>query len=793
MKTMKKELLAILKIFLLIFVICSLLSYHHTDFEILSLGKEKTANLFGLLGACFSGALIGMFGIGAYWLPLLMLFLHRRYMQEYPKKEIIRSGTGGLILMIISGSFSALWGDSIRIRGTEIASGGLAGSFSKFLLVSALGQTGSVLLLVLAFPAAYMCITGDSLAVIGKKIRGRFMEKGRRAKENLELWKVQGQTLPRIPVLAQLPVKKLIPLLPKSLLPRETGREVSPEPFRPEVMPDIPAVAKREVPAPEPELRKGIPPSEGMPGIPAAAKREMPAPEPEAPKGISPSEAPFRGRNVFTSLFPGGQKGFQLPPVGFLTDPVRSAASADENYLNRQGRMLHSKLEDFGVKGEVVRVIPGPVITTFEYRPASGVKINKILNLSDDLALALRAMTIRIVAPIPGRSVIGIEVPNKQRETVRLKEIITSPEFKKNASKLTLCLGKDIVGHPVTARLEQMPHLLIAGATGTGKSVGLNSMICSLLYKAGPDDVKMVLIDPKRIELSMYDGIPHLITPVVTDVRKATNALFWAVNEMERRYQLLSEKRVRNIRQYNRKVEKEIRGNSAPESDKLPYIVLIIDELSDLMMVASKDVEFSLLRLAQMARASGIHLILATQRPSVDVLTGVIKANFPTRLSFRVSSKTDSRTIIDSNGAQSLLGDGDMLFLPPGTANLQRIHGAYISEDEVLRVTDFLKEQQIPEYDRSILEGGAGTLPEEEMENEEGEVIVYDERYDDAVALVTQTKQVTVSLIQRQLRVGYKRASRIIEIMEKEGIVSPPGTGKGRSREVLVRGYEDMP
>jgi len=432
----------------------------------------------------------------------------------------------------------------------------------------------------------------------------------------------------------------------------------------------------------------------------------------------------------------------------------------------------------------VVAVSPGPVITTFEYEPAPGVKINKIVNLTDDLALALRAISIRIVAPIPGKAAIGIELPNTKRELVRFRGIVASSAFEKSKSKLTICLGRDIVGNPVVAELDKMPHLLIAGATGTGKSVALNAMICSLLYKSTPDEVKLIMIDPKRIELSSYDGIPHLITPVVTDIKKATNALFWAVREMERRYELLSEKKSRNLRQYNQKIEKEKNSDKEQALEKLPYVVIVIDELADLMLAASRNVEVALTRLAQMARAAGIHLILATQRPSVDVLTGIIKANFPTRLTFQVSSKTDSRTIIDTNGAENLLGDGDMLFLPPGTAKLQRIHGAFISEEELIRIIGFLKNQKTPEYDQTILKAP----PKEEDESDTTE---YDERYDDAVALITKTGQASISMIQRHLRIGYNRAARIIEIMEKEGIVGPSDGAK--PREVLVKGYEDIP
>ncbi|MBF0227257.1 MAG: cell division protein ZapA [Desulfobacterales bacterium] len=471
---------------------------------------------------------------------------------------------------------------------------------------------------------------------------------------------------------------------------------------------------------------------------------------------------------------------FKMPPIHFLDINEENKASIDNEYLNNKARLLENKLNDFGIKGDVVNILPGPVITTFEYRPAPGIKISKIANLSDDLALALKALSVRIVAPIPGKDVIGIEIPNDERHVVRLREIVDSEQFRKLKSKLTLCLGKDIVGNPVSVEMDKMPHLLIAGATGTGKSVALNSMITSLLYKANPDEVKLIMIDPKRIELSFYNGIPHLITPVVTDMKKATNALAWAVREMENRYSLLAESQVRNITQYNHKITKINEGKETAE--KLPYIVVIIDELADLMMVASRDVESYLMRLAQMARASGIHIILATQRPSVDVLTGVIKANFPTRISFQVSSKTDSRTIIDTNGAETLLGNGDMLFMPPGTAKLQRIHGAFISEEELKRVITFLKDQRSPEYIDAITE-----IIEDGRSSDSSED--YDEKYDEAVMLVTKTRQASISSIQRNLRIGYNRAARIVEMMEKEGIIGPADGVK--PREVLVKNMDE--
>ena len=499
----------------------------------------------------------------------------------------------------------------------------------------------------------------------------------------------------------------------------------------------------------------------------------VPASEPDRPQPETPP-LPVRSSPAAAAA-PRAARPFdgtwKLPPVSFLNHLEGIDRSQEMAALYQKADILEAKLADFGIRGEVVHIAPGPVITIFEYRPAPGIKISKIVNLSDDLALALSALSIRIVAPIPGRDVIGIEIPNVDRDIVPLRDIIDSTAFRENGSALTLSLGKDIEGLPVVAAMDKMPHLLIAGATGTGKSVGLNAMITSLLYKSTPDEVKLMMIDPKRIELSFYNGIPHLISPVVTDMKKATNALFWAVKEMERRYELLAEEQVRNITGYNQKMAE------TGKNDALPYIVIIIDELADLMMVASRDVEVALARLAQMARAAGIHLILATQRPSVDVLTGVIKANFPTRISFQVSSKIDSRTIIDSPGAEALLGNGDMLYVPPGTSKLSRIHGAYVSESELEKLIDFLKAQGEPAYD----EGVTSAPP---AESESGGEETTDDRYDEAVDFVLRNRQASISSVQRHLRIGYNRAARIIEAMERDGLIGP--ADGARPREILV-------
>ncbi len=488
------------------------------------------------------------------------------------------------------------------------------------------------------------------------------------------------------------------------------------------------------------------------------------------PKPEKEETTNFKEKAEFHLEAPRGE--FKLPPLDLLEDIDSEDAKIPKEVYLTNAQILEQKLKDFGVSGKIVEICPGPVITMYEFAPAPGVKINKIASLADDLALALKSTSIRIVAPIPGKGVIGIELANPKRQIVSLKALLSSKSFKNHKGKLPLALGQDIVGQPVITDLSKMPHLLIAGATGTGKSVGLNAMICSLLYRHFPDKLRLLMIDPKRIELSLYDGIPHLLHPVVNEPKEATRALRWAVMEMERRYSLLEEAKCRNLEGYNKKAE-------AP----LPYLVIIIDELADLMMVSSKEVEASIARLAQMARAAGIHLIVATQRPSVDVLTGLIKANFPARISFKVSSKVDSRTILDITGAERLLGMGDMLFLAPGTATPERIHGAYVSEAEITNIVEFLKVQAEPEYDLSVVEPIAGE-EEEKKGSGEGEEEL-DEKYDEAVEIVTSTGHASISMLQRRLRIGYNRAARIIEQMEKEGVVSPSDS-MGR-RKVLAR------
>jgi len=473
---------------------------------------------------------------------------------------------------------------------------------------------------------------------------------------------------------------------------------------------------------------------------------------------------------------------FQLPPLSFLDNPPEKAQSLDEEALRTNSKILEKKLKDYGVDGQVIAVTPGPVVTMYEFEPAAGIKVSSIVNLSDDLALALRATSIRIIAPIPGKAVVGIEVPNIAKQKIYLREILESQAYSKSHSKLTFALGKDISGTPLVADLAKMPHLLMAGATGAGKSVSVNDIVVSILYKATPNDVRFLLIDPKMLELSAYEGIPHLLTPVVTEPKRAAVVLRGMVNEMGERYKLMAEKGAKSIDKYNQLFDEEGSIDSDKEQHRrLPYIVIVIDELSDLMMASGKEVEESLVRLSQMARAAGIHLLVATQRPSVDVITGLIKANFPARISLQVASRTDSRTILDTGGAETLLGEGDMLFLPPGSSRVKRIHGAYVSELEIKRVTDFLKKQGKPTYDKAISE--AKVEEKGGIDDDLGEE--FNKRYDEAVAIVIQLQQASTSYIQRRLRIGYNTAARIMEKMEAEGIVGP--AQGSRPREVLVK------
>jgi S-DNA-T family DNA segregation ATPase FtsK/SpoIIIE len=536
-----------------------------------------------------------------------------------------------------------------------------------------------------------------------------------------------------------------------------------------------------------------------------ATPRVIPIIEQPAPV-VEKSERAQRERQV--TLFDGPRSG-ELPPMQLLDDPPERIVAYSAEALDAMSRLVEIKLKDFGVEVEVVAVHPGPVITRFEMQPSPGTKASQISGLSKDLARALSVISVRVVEVIPGKPVMGLEIPNERREIVTLGEIIKSQAYEEISSPLAIALGKDIAGHPIVADLARMPHLLIAGTTGSGKSVGINAMVLSLLYKSTAEHVRMIMIDPKMLELSVYEGIPHLLAPVVTDMKHAANALRWCVAEMERRYQLMSALGVRNLAGFNRKVKDAIEAgkpikdpvmmqyastdprfdqSTIPDLAPLPYIVVIIDELADLMMIVGKKVEELIARLAQKARASGIHLILATQRPSVDVITGLIKANIPTRIAFQVSAKVDSRTILDQGGAESLLGHGDMLYLPPGTSVPTRVHGAFVSDEEVHRVVDALKTADPPNYIEEVLSGPSQPIPgfsdgEGGMPGGDAE---QDALYDEAVKIVISERKPSISYVQRRLKIGYNRSARLLEAMEAAGVVGP--LQPNGSRDVLAPG-----
>jgi DNA segregation ATPase FtsK/SpoIIIE, S-DNA-T family len=712
-----QEVAALLLVGLAVFIVLALASFSLTDPQTLLRiwSAPAVGNWGGKAGAFLAVMGLGLLGLGAFLVPLMLVGL---------AWQSHRQGLEYLTWLQVSSALAVLAGGAGLLGLAQpyvswgdglIHTGGLVGDLLAAGLTGLLNRPGAALLLGLLLLLGLMGATRLSLVGL-LALLGRL---GRSVWEALR--------------------RRRTPQAPEISLPRGGVKARQP------------LIAKA-----------GVKEEEFLP--PAAPPEPAVAPEPAA-----------RPRRAAAA--PGK---FSLPPLDLLNAPKPWNNQVQESQMVAQAEKLENTLRHFGVEGKVTAIIPGPVVSRFELEPAPGVKISKVTNLSDDLALALKALSIRIVAPVPGKAVIGIEIPNPKRQVVALKEILADGGYQKSPSRLTLALGKDIMGTPVVTDLGRMPHLLMAGATGSGKSVGLNAMILSILFKATPEEVRLLLIDPKRIELSTYQGIPHLLHPVVVNPKEATTALHWAVAEMEKRYALLSDLGVRNIEGYNQKA-KTLKSEPGEPGEvpprNLPYIVVVIDELADLMLVSSRDTEEYLIRLAQKARASGIHLLVATQRPSVDVITGLIKANFPTRVSYQVSSKADSRVILDSGGAERLLGKGDLLFIPPGTSRLTRIHGAYVSEDEVIRVVEFLKEQAAPEYEMGLLE-----MQEREQEEEDsGE---RDEKWDEALALVAETRNASISMLQRRLRIGYNRAARIIETMEREGLVGPSDGLK--AREVYI-------
>lgn len=769
-----RDFLGILVIAFTLFSLLALLTYSPADpsFNRVFSGKAEIANSGGLIGAYLSDALAQFFGCGALIFPLVTFFLGWTLIRGRRFNNLPTVLVAGLVFLAASCGWISLGFGVDPVFGKVVPAGGVIGSTLHQSLVPWLNATGATLVFATFVASALLAMTRISINTLidgtGWGVKTGLQMSGQGAKKvshRLGIWIKESHR-------ARAEAK----MLQKKMFPRE------------------PVIVSHET----------------APSSKARSKKSRQSIEPKPVENPMEEEDFVAEEDFIFHPVPGD---YQIPPHSILDDvPEEIDSDTIKDEILESSKILENKLADFGILGRVVQVRPGPVITLYEYEPAPGIKVSRILALSDDLALAMRALSLRILAPVPGKPVVGIEIPNAQRQTIYFKEVIDSEEFSKSKSKLTLAIGKDHVGQPMAQDLAVIPHILMAGSTGSGKSVGLNAMICSLLLNASPEEVKMIMVDPKMLELSIYDGIPHLIAPVVTNPKKAAAALQWAVAEMEMRYRLMAERGVRNIGLYNKlaeklhkeyedaleKREKEMkrrRKSAAKKTDeaaenleeellpeppaKLPYIVVFIDELADLMMVSSKGVEDSLARLAQMARAAGIHLIVATQRPSVDVLTGVIKANFPSRISYKVISRVDSRTILDAMGADKLLGKGDMLFLPPGTSRLERIHGVMVSDAEIRRIVDFVKRQKKPDYLEDIFQSAA---TDDNVMDEEEE---FDEKYDEAVALIAKERQASISFVQRRLRVGYNRAARMIETMEKEGVVGP--SDGIRPREVYVK------
>ncbi|GAB4237743.1 MAG: DNA translocase FtsK 4TM domain-containing protein [Acidobacteriota bacterium] len=704
----------------------ALLSFHAMDPSWNTAGPgTQYQNAVGRVGAHLADFFLQLLGLVGFAAPIPLLIVGVKLIAGWELREPVLKAFGFLALLAAAaGLFHLAWPADRAIW--ELAPGGVMGALVAQATTWAVGRIGAYIILTALALICILVLTSFSLERTVRSLVRRFDKS-------------------RLPLPSVGPAGGLRKRDPAATKPKELFVEPIPRPNRssPETAPPI--VPARD-PEPEPSPAGG--PSREAPGFRGGAVAEPPA--------------------------------FQMPALEFLTEPPAYEA-VDEKELRERADLLTAKCAEFGVHGRVEQIRPGPVVTTFEFKPDAGVRYSRILNLAEDLCLGLRAESIRIER-IPGKNTVGIEVPNHRRRVIHLREVLASDDFQLAESPLTLALGTRVNGEPFVADLSKMPHLLIAGSTGSGKSVALNCMLCSILYKASPEEVRFILVDPKRLELGLYENIPHLLTPIVTDPKQAANALSWAVREMEERYRLLAAQGVRNIQQYNL-LAAERQGASDEELaiSRLPNVVIIVDELADLMMTAGKDVEIAVTRLAQMARAVGIHLILATQRPSVDVITGLIKANFPSRISFRVSSKVDSRTILDTNGAEQLLGRGDMLFLSPESRRLLRIHGAYVSEKEIARIVRFLQEQGAPDYNDEVLAG-----PEEDAgEGNYGAGEASDDPlFEEAARFVVETRKASTSLLQRRFQIGYGRAARLLDIMEQEGIVGPPNGP--RPREILV-------
>jgi S-DNA-T family DNA segregation ATPase FtsK/SpoIIIE len=800
--------LAILLMATAVLLALSLISHDQRDPVPWPFGQwngEPVHNIAGIVGAWLSAALFQTFGWAAWSAPLLMLFLGWRFFWHRPSRFV---GSAGSTVVLVA--FTAILDLTLRERGPLPAhrAGGFVGELMAQALSGLFNRWGALVVAV--------AVAGSGLLLLG---RSSFVD-GVRALMRRAAGVVRGAWLAWVRT--------------REARRREDQRRAIAERQRERL--ERAARDERHEPAVEPRAAAPIPLLQELPD----EKTPPPRPEPKVGPAVEPLKTLRKGRPEKPAAGDAaGRSGDRQPEFDFieampnytppplsLLEPMARAGQVDEKELVETARLITEKCREFEVNGQVIAIQPGPVVTVFEFKPDAGIKYSRIVGLADDLCLAIKAESIRIDR-LPGKSTVGIEVPNRTREVISLRELLSSERFQRAPASLTLALGKEINGEPYYADLARMPHLLVAGSTGSGKSVCLNTLLTSILYKASPEEVKFIMVDPKRLELGVYENIPHLLTPLVTDTKKAGNALRWAVVEMERRYKQLAEAGVRSIDQYNVVMRRALgradqpappepapsetgataaagagaTGPGAAEAASadlpgggrkhflpgekpavLPYIVILIDELADLMMTTGREVEEAITRLAQMARAVGIHLILSTQRPSVDIITGVIKANFPCRIAMRVSSKVDSRTILDSNGAEHLLGHGDMLFIPPGSSRLVRLHGPLVTEMEATRIVTFLKKQGKPLYDETVTrdeaEAGAGGGPGGGGGEEQ------DPAYDQAVRLAVQQGQISVSHIQRRLKLGYARAARLVDMMEQNGIVGPADGSK--PREVLV-------
>ncbi|WP_031496643.1 DNA translocase FtsK [Bryobacter aggregatus] len=786
------EALAFVFLFFGLAIMLSLISYSAYDPSWnTATSVVKPSNLVGRFGSHLSDVCFQIFGLSSFVIPALILLLAWKWMQSKPIEAAWVKVTGA-VLFVLGACTSFSLAPGARAFSGSIQAGGLFGTILADLMVHYFNFTGAALLTAAVLVVSLYLISTFSVAILLQwwaipqaifRSIGAFFAK-------FKLPSFQFSLPKRKPAKAKS-AKADADEVPSLLQRRRTAPRLT-EDEGGEVPPWETQTVSASVPSfdsEDNEPQQMPRPSADDDYIPIKTLEDAPPPPPApTPASSNVAVAPTRTRSR-----EGVPNLYKLPPTGILNEP-QARSIFDSQELRETASRIKERFEEFGVLGNVTQINPGPVVTTFEFKPEAGIKYSKITNLTEDLCLGLQAESI-LIERIPGKPTIGIEVPNRNSEVIALREVIEGEDFQGNSSRLTMSLGKDINGRIKIFTLDTMPHLLVAGSTGSGKSVMLNSMIMSVLYKSTPDEVRMIMIDPKRVELGIYEDIPHLLTPVITDPRKASNALRNAVLEMERRYKLLASRGVRNIDQFNRKMrqlaneprnlfDEDANPEGMLEEDvrPLPYILIIIDELADLMMLERNNVETSVARLAQMARAVGMHLVLATQRPSVDVITGVIKANFPARISFRVATRVDSRTILDTMGAEHLLGKGDMLFLPPASSRLHRVHGAYVGEQEINSVVEFWKRQAKPEYDQTFLIAPPSEETEDSNDEDapEGDA---DPLYGDAVKVICEMGKASTSILQRRLRLGYGRAARMLDRMQKEGIIGPPDGS--RPREVL--------